>query len=124
MCHLTVYNAKKILGARITYSHGWLRGLSSILKKVFFGTPYFTAEDALKSKSRRKQLELNFTLKYKCAGHNFDVEYLTKCTCTSFFFFFTGGGYRLGPLWGCGPPGGKDRVQYVLCFGILCFCIG
>ena len=56
----------------MTYLHGWLRGLSSILKKVFFGTPYFTAEDALKSKSRRKQLELNFTLKYKWAGHNFE----------------------------------------------------
>ena len=23
----------------------------------------------------------------------------------------------------CGPPGGKDRVQYVLCFCILCFCL-
>ena len=72
MCHFTVYNAEIFSGAHMTYSHGWLRGLSSILKKVFFGTLYFTAEDALKSKSRRKQLELNFTLKYKWAGHNFE----------------------------------------------------
>ena len=31
-----------------------------------------------KVEENKSVLELNFTLKCKCAGHNFDVEYLTK----------------------------------------------
>ena len=72
MCHLTVYNAENCFGGSHNLFAWVVKRAKLNLKKSVFGTPYFTAEDALKSKSRRKQLELNFTLKYKWAGHNFE----------------------------------------------------